>query len=234
MNLSIALIGDYNEEVIAHKVIPQSIDLASKSLGFDSNTQWISTQDSETKDLKEFDAIWCVPASPYKSMDGALNAIQYARESSTPFLGTCGGYQHAVLEFTRNVLGYENAGNAETNPDTTMPLISALSCKLVEKTDTINICPNSQVSSIHRTEHIEEDYQCSFGVNSKYLLIYKNTDLRFTGFDENKEPRVFELENHPFFVGTAYQPERSALNNKTHPLIVSFLKAAYSKYLLSK
>ena len=54
MNLSIALIGDYNEEVIAHKAIPQSIDLASKSLGFDSNTQWISTQDSETKDLKGF------------------------------------------------------------------------------------------------------------------------------------------------------------------------------------
>jgi len=234
MKLSIALIGDYNEEITAHKAIPLSIDLASKSLGFDSTIKWISTPDCQTQDLKEFDAIWCVPASPYESMTGALNAIQYARESKTPFLGTCGGYQHAVLEFTRNVLGYENADNAEVNPDTNMPLISALSCKLIEKTDAINICPNSKVSEIHQSENIEEEYQCSFGVNSKYLLIYKNTDLRFTGFDENKEPRVFEIENHPFFVGTAYQPERSAFKNKTHPMIVSFLKAAYSKYLLSK
>ena len=90
-------------------------------------------------------------------MDGALNAIQYARESKTPFLGTCGGYQHAILEFTRNVLGYENADNAEVNPKTSMPLISALSCKLIEKTDTINICPNSKVSEIPQSENIKKE-----------------------------------------------------------------------------
>ncbi len=58
MKLSIALIGDYKKEVTAHKAIPRSIDLASKSLGFNSSIKWISTPDCQTQDLKEFDAIW--------------------------------------------------------------------------------------------------------------------------------------------------------------------------------
>lgn len=225
MKISVALIGDYNETVIAHQAIPLAISLASKALTLETEIEWIPTESVEVNALSKFDAIWCVPASPYKSMDGALSAIKFARENNMPFLGTCGGYQHAALEYARNVLGYEKADNAEVNSNTEMPLISALACKLVEKTDSIFIDPHSIVATLYRSDKIDEDYHCSFGVNREYLSIFNNSEMSFTGKDDLADPRVLEIADHKFFIGTAYQPERSALKGQVHPVIVGFLKA---------
>src|SRR5204862_344720 len=81
--------------------------------------------------LSPFDAIWCVPNSPYASMEGALCAIRFARESGRPFLGTCGGFQHTIIEYARNVLGFHEADHAESNPAAALPLISRLACFLL-------------------------------------------------------------------------------------------------------
>jgi len=58
--------------------------------------------------------IWCVPGSPYANESAVIGAIRWARESGIPFLGTCGGFQHAVLEFARNVMGLSAAEHAAT------------------------------------------------------------------------------------------------------------------------
>jgi CTP synthase (UTP-ammonia lyase) len=87
--------------------------------------------------LDEFDGIWCVPNSPYAYTDGALWAIEWARTRRVPFLGTCGGFQHALLEFARHVLGRDSAAHAELDPDATFPLIAPLACPLVEKSERI-------------------------------------------------------------------------------------------------
>ncbi|WP_246317420.1 hypothetical protein [Paenibacillus agri] len=88
----IGLIGDFDAEVVAHIAIPQAIQLASQDLGCQIEIEWIPTtsleQDYEQK-LATFQALWTVPASPYKSMQGALNGIRFAREHNIPFLGTC-------------------------------------------------------------------------------------------------------------------------------------------------
>ncbi|MCL5028994.1 MAG: hypothetical protein M1480_08250 [Bacteroidetes bacterium] len=229
MKLTIALIGDHNENILAHKAIPLAIDLASNSLGILTEIQWISTDEIDPNTLGNFDAIWCVPGSPYKSMNGALSAIQFARENNIPFLGTCGGYQHAALEYARNVLGYRQADNSEVNPDTEMPLISALVCKLIEKKDAILLRPNSITAFLYQSNKVEEDYHCCFGVNPKYVPLYDGSNMRFTGNDEAGEPRVLEIVEHPYFIGTAFQPERSAFKGETHPLVVGFLKAAAAR-----
>src|SRR2546430_659730 len=98
----VALIGDHNPSVIAHQAIPEALRLAGNVEGV-----WVHTTSilNPEMDLRGFNGIWCVPASPYASMDGALKAIQYARESGRPFLGTCGGFQHALIEYARNVRG---------------------------------------------------------------------------------------------------------------------------------
>ena len=225
MALTIALIGDFNEEVIAHMAIPRAIEISAETLQLTVKSQWIDTDKVSLEKLKTFNAIWCVPASPYKSMEGALTAIQYARENHIPFLGTCGGYQHATLEYAHNVLGYPQAGNSEVDPDTEMPLISSLVCKLVEKSDHIILHKNSKVNAIYKMDRILEDYHCSFGVNPDYLSLFDQYDLKFVGFNDLGDPRVLEITNHPFFIATAFQPERSANNNEEHPLITSFLKA---------
>ena len=120
----IGLIGDHNETVTAHQAIPVALELASQALSIDVDAEWIHTDAIADNDLGRLDGMWCVPASPYANMQAALDAIAFARCNNLPFLGTCGGYQHAALEFARNALGHTDAGNAEVDPDTSMPLIS--------------------------------------------------------------------------------------------------------------
>src|SRR5581483_10858946 len=89
--VQVALIGDYDETVTAHRAIPLALDLAATAVGCTVALDWIATPELEhnTQQLANYGAIWCVPGSPYASMDGALNAIRYAREQGVPFLGTC-------------------------------------------------------------------------------------------------------------------------------------------------
>jgi len=74
--------------------------------------------------LDGFDAVWIAPASPYRSMRGALEAITFARSHDLPLLGTCGGFQHVVIEFARNVAGIPDAAHAEYDPTTSRLLIN--------------------------------------------------------------------------------------------------------------
>src|SRR5215472_517831 len=106
--IRIGLIGDFNPSVKAHIAIPQAVALAANALACAAETSWLATPQLEhnaTELLSAYDALWCVPASPYASMEGALSAIRFARERGIPFLGTCGGSQHAIIEYARNVLG---------------------------------------------------------------------------------------------------------------------------------
>jgi CTP synthase (UTP-ammonia lyase) len=225
MTIRIALVGDHDAAVTAHRAIPLAIQLTSTKLNLETEYKWIDTDKVNLDELKGFGGVWCVPASPYKSTEGALEVIKYARENNVPFLGTCGGYQHAVLEYARNVLGYKDAENMEENPNAEMPLISALECRLVEKKAPILIKENSSAYAFYKTNKIFEEYHCSFGVNPKYLSIFDNSDMKFTGEDESGEPRIIELRGHPFFIGTAFQPERWGLRNEVHPIVQGFINA---------
>ena len=91
--VSIGLIGDYNESVPAHQAIPLALQHAAESSKIAVEYQWVPTEDIVSiANISQFDGLWCVPASPYRNMDGALLTIRHARESSIPFLGTCGGF----------------------------------------------------------------------------------------------------------------------------------------------
>ena len=224
--MKIALLGDHDETVTAHRAIPKAIDLAANFLSVKVELDWIRSNEVQLADLQNFDALWCVPLSPYENPDAIIAAIGYARENNVAFLGTCVGYQHALLEFARNVLGFEQADSIEDNPDTAMPLITALSCRLAGEADTINIEANSRMGEIYQTDRVLEDYNCGYGINRDYLQLFEGCELKFCGHDGSGEPRACEIPGHRFFVGTAYQPERSAFNNKPHPLITAFLVAA--------
>ena len=224
--MKIALIGDYDQSITAHQAIPQALELAADSLSLAVVPTWIRSSEVESARLPEFDALWCVPFSPYENPDAVIDAIRFARESDTPFLGTCAGFQHAVLEYARNVLGLETAGSIEDYPGTSMPVISALTCRLYDESDAINVDPHSRVGRIYPTERIDEEYHCGFGVNPEYSNIFDNSELRFCGRDDAGEARILELPGHRFFVGTAFQPERSAFEKIVHPLISAYLVAA--------
>ena len=233
--IRVALVGDHKPAETAHVAIPQALKIAAAQTGYTVEHEWLATPDlasGANEQLKRFDALWGVPASPYENMDGALAAIRYARETRLPFLGTCGGYQHAVLEYARNVLGYREADNAEVNPQAAMPLIALLSCALVEKSGAITLAADSYIRALCEKTDVNEQYHCSYGVNPAYLSIFSSSDLVVSGVDPDGEPRAIELKGHPFYIGTAFQPERSALRNETHPLISAFIRAAAGRLAL--
>ncbi|ASR45390.1 hypothetical protein B4V02_01045 [Paenibacillus kribbensis] len=230
----IGLIGDYDVNVVAHVAIPLAIQLAADELGIQFIFEWIPTpsldQDFEQK-LSKYHAIWVVPASPYRSMQGALNGIRFAREQQIPFLGTCGGFQHMIIEFARNVVGLAEAEHAEENPDASFILVAPLSCSVSERTHTFRLAPGSKTIDFYDSPEIVEQYGiCNYGLNSEYRSRLENAGLNIVGVDLDGEVRIMELDRHPFFIGTLFQPERSALKSITHPLIKAFLrKAASSK-----
>lgn len=227
-SIHVALVGDYNSSVTAHRAIPKALEIASREVDCVVESTWVATDELEgdvESRLKAFGGVWCVPASPYKSMGGALAAIQWARERDIPFLGTCGGYQHAILEYARNVLHHSEADNAEVKPDASMPLIAPLSCALVEERADILLSPGSRVAKLYGAVRTTEQYHCSFGLNPRYSSIFDDSDLVITGEDSDRDPRVIELTNHRFFIGTAFQPERSALNGDPHPLVTGYVKS---------
>ena len=116
--LRLALVGDYHPDIVAHQAILLAIDDAAAVLEQPVKYDWLATPSIASGDaLAEYDAVWVVPGSPYRHPEGAFTAIRYARENSIPFLGTCGGFQHAVIEYARNVLGWQDAGHAETDSE---------------------------------------------------------------------------------------------------------------------
>jgi CTP synthase (UTP-ammonia lyase) len=232
--IRVGLIGDYNPDVPAHRAIPPALTLAARLNGVPVvEPAWLSTLALATEadqKLVRFAGLWCVPASPYASMEGALTAIRYARQNGVPFLGTCGGFQHALLEYARNVLGLTEADHAESNPASSLPLIARLACSLVEQEDRILLAEGSRIRHIYGRAEIKEPYRCSFGLNPRYEAALDDARLRFTGRDVGGEVRVFELVEHPFFIGTLFQPERSALRGDAHPLISAYVQALLRSY----
>lgn len=222
----IALVGDFSPDVTAHRAIPAVLQISAQRLGIRVMPEWIhtSTIGPAAEQVAECDAIWCVPGSPYANMAGALAAIRLARELSRPYLGTCAGFQHAVLEYARNVLGYDQAEHGETEPDATMPVIARLTCSLVEKSGEIFLREGCRLRTIYGTDRAEEQYHCNYGLNPAYVECMTQGDrLRVSATDARGEVRAIELEGHRFFIATLFQPERSGLHGIEHPLITAFL-----------
>ena len=202
--LRIALVGDYNPDVVAHKAIPLAIDDAAAVLELPLRYDWLSTSEIKSADdLADYDAIWVVPASPYKNAEGAFIAIRHARENGIPFLGTCGGFQHAIIEYARNVMGWQDASHAETDTEGRM-VIAPLSCSLVEKSDNIELRAHTLISRAYGRDSIEEGYHCSYGIADDFARELEQGDLRVTGWDDDGEIRAVELVTHPFFVATLF------------------------------
>jgi CTP synthase (UTP-ammonia lyase) len=225
----VGLVGDRSDNVRAHRAIPKALDGAARRAGLNVTHTWLPTETltgAAVDRLAEFDGLWCVPGSPYTSMQGALAAIRRARESGIPLLGTCGGFQHALIEIARNVAGIASADHEESSPNAEELVVHRLACALREDEREVRLLPGSRLATIYESSTIREGYQCSFGVNPKYRTLLERAGVRFTAFDEDGDPRAFELAGHPFFLATLFQFELAALRGATPPVVVTFLRAA--------
>jgi CTP synthase (UTP-ammonia lyase) len=213
--IRIGLIGDYSDQQQAHQAIPRSL-AASGAEGV-----WVPTESvNGPKMLSEFDGIWCVPGMPYRNPEGALRAIRHARMTRTPFLGTSAGFQYAILEFARNVLGLGEADHQKSNPKAAMPLISPLGCGLAGVKARVRFTEGSILRRAYGTRESTEEYRCSFGVNNRYRRLLEGGDLVVAAVDDQNEIRAVEFEGHPFFVATLFQPElRAHAEEQKNPIV---------------
>lgn len=230
----LALVGDRSPHVRAHVRIPELLEALRRHDELELDAYWIPTDEVDPATLSGFDGIWVVPGSPYRSLDGAVAAIHAARTGDIPFLGTCGGCQHAVLEYARNVCGLHGAEHAEYTPDTDQPLIAPLACSLVGHEAAVNLAPGSLAERVLGTERTVERYHCAYGLNSSYLDVLIQHGLRVSGLDDGGEVRAVELPDHPFFLATLFQPELAGATPRPHRIIRAFAAAVAGDYEASR
>ncbi|MER5206269.1 hypothetical protein [Streptomyces sp. NPDC002825] len=225
----IALVGDRSPHVRSHVRIPVLLDALAERDGLALDAYWIPTADAEAlAALKGFDAVWVLPGSPYVSEAGALAAIRTAREDGIPFLGTCAGFQHTLIEYARDVCGLERAAHAENDPsaDPEDLLIAPLACSLVGHEGVVRVTPGSLAEEALGAERTTERYHCNYGFDNRHMDTLRAHGLRFTGVDEQGGIRIVELPSHPFFLATLFQPELAGDGTRPHPLVRALAVAA--------
>jgi CTP synthase (UTP-ammonia lyase) len=225
----IGVIGDYRDGNETHRATTASLEHAARRRGIASEVTWVPTPDVEgaaEETLAAFDALLIAPGSPYQSMRGALDAITYARTRDVPTLGTCGGFQHIVIEFARGLAGITDAAHAETDPDASTLLIDALECSLVGEIMDVTLTEGTVARRAYGRTRTTERYYCGFGLNPEFIPALTGSGLVISGTDADGEPRVIELPDRRFFIGTLFVPQTSSSPDAPHPLLEAYVAAA--------
>ncbi len=229
----VAVIGDRLERFVAQDSIETSLADSARALDVTVTVEWHPTpaleRGAESR-LAGADAIWCAPGSPYLSLDGALEGIRVARESGRPFLGTCAGFQHGVIEFARNVVGVAGAHHKEYEPDADAPLfIDELLCSLVGQTLRVRVV-DEMLAGWYGTEVVgvaTEQYYCRFGLDERHVPALREHGLVVAGVDERDgTTRVLRLVDRVFYGLTLFVPQAASTPDAPHPLVTAYLRAA--------
>jgi CTP synthase (UTP-ammonia lyase) len=227
--VTIGIIGDYDAARETHQATVPAVEHAALALGVGITATWIPTERVESEVvgvLDSLDALVIAPGSPYRSLDGALSAIEHARVHDIPLLGTCGGFQHVVLEFARDVLGFDDAQHAEYDPYASMLFITALSCSPAGKTLTVHLREGTKAALAYGAQTTKERYYCNFGLNPEYVHAIADGGLLMSGVDQDDEERIVELPDHPFFLASLFVPQTSSAPGAPHPLFTALVAAA--------
>lgn len=236
----IAILGDYDPKSPTLPAIEKSLQHAAAQLQAQVESQWLPTpsllEANATKVLESFDGIWAAPGSPFKSFDGMLKGIEFARSRDWPFLGTCAGFQYALIECARNVLGIKDADSAENNSGSKNIIIYPVACavpdrkgnapKLSGAIPEIRLRPGSYLHSFYAQDTVTEEFFCNFEVNPEFEWAAMEAGFPIVARGANGEIRAIESPTHRFYVATLFQPQLSSTPNKPHPLIIAFLQAA--------
>ncbi|BCY29554.1 CTP synthase [Flavobacterium okayamense] len=236
----IGLVGKYVELQDSYKSILEAFIHAGAANETKVNVVSIHSEhlddNSAEKHLKGLDGILVAPGFGSRGIEGKIDTVRYARENNIPFLGICLGMQMAVIEYSRNVLGYKDANSIEMNENTAHPVINLMEEQknIENKGGTMRLgawkCSlkeNSLANKIYGKSEIMERHRHRYEFNGKYLNELENAGLKASGVNPDTGlVEVVEIENHPFFIGVQYHPEYKSTVANPHPLFVSLVKAA--------
>jgi CTP synthase (UTP-ammonia lyase) len=132
-----------------------------------------------------------------------------------------------LVEHARNLAGISNAAHAEYGPGGT-PVITLLECSLQDQTIRVELARGSLLAELYGSQHAVENTTCSYGLAPKMQYIAGEHGMRIAATDATGEVRAIERVDHPFFVGTLYQPQLRSAPHAPHPIFVGLLDAAHA------
>lgn len=242
--VKIALVGKYVELRDAYMSVKEALNHAAISLGIDLDIRWIhserlegSSRDPELwEQVVDADGILVPGGFGYRGIEGKIDSIELARINKIPYLGLCLGMQLLVVEFARNLLGYEGANSTEFDPDTDHPVIDLMHDQrgVVDKGATMRLglypCdldPNSQAGKAYSVNSVDERHRHRYEFNNDYRDEMTQAGMRLSGVSpDGRLIEIAEIDDHPFMLGTQFHPEFLSRPTRPHPLFVGFLKAA--------
>jgi CTP synthase (UTP-ammonia lyase) len=236
----IGILGDFNPEFRSHQATNDAIQHAAAKIGMPVESEWIPTPSlldaGDQKKLERFDGLWASAGSPYKSFDGMLKGIEFARRRDWPFLGTCGGFQYALIECARNVVGIKDADSAENNSGSKNIIIYPVACavpgknknapKLSGMVPEIRLRPGSYLQSFYGKDVVTEEFFCNFEVNPDYEWAAMEAGFPVVARGAQNEIRAIESPTHRFYIATLFQPQLTSTVKSPHPLVLAFVQAA--------
>jgi CTP synthase (UTP-ammonia lyase) len=217
------LVGDRKEHYPSHR----EVDAVLPMLGVDVEAVWLPTDGVAVQAPRGFDGVWLMPGSPYADDDAAYASVRYARQHAVPFLGTCGGLQYAVVEFFRNVLGFEEASHAESDGVGSSNVVTALACSLNGEEREVRPVSGTRFAALVDDTPFVGMHYCSYAPDAAALarLVAAGVVIEATADDADAE--VLDLPTHPFFMLSLFQPQIGALAGKPlHPLLREFVRCA--------
>ena len=251
--VKIAMVGKY----VDFKDSYISLSEALRHAGFKNKKNveiaYVESEDIQkngTDCLSKMDAILIPGGFGDRGIEGMIQSIEYARKNSIPFLGICLGMQAAVIEYARNVLGYNDANSTEFNQDTSSPVIAMITEWMNEDGSTENRDETSELGGtmrlgaqecllkegtkakkIYDAESVIERHRHRYEFNNTYLEELQKDGLIFSGFSKDGLAEMIEIDDHPWFIACQFHPEFTSSPLRGHPLFQSFIKAAveYSK-----
>ena len=238
--INIGLVGKYVELQDSYKSILEAFIHAGAANETKVNVISVHSEyvDSETvaEKLRGLDGILVAPGFGERGIEGKIETVRYAREQKIPFFGICLGMQMAVIEYSRNILGYTDANSTEMNQETAHPVINLMEEQknVTHKGGTMRLgawkCDIKEGTLAHKIYgkmQILERHRHRYEFNSAYLSELENAGLKASGINPDTGlVEIVEIENHPFFIGVQYHPEYKSTVANPHPLFVNFVAAA--------
>jgi CTP synthase len=247
--VNIAMVGKYMELLDAYKSLIEAVDHAGIHHKAKVNIQFIDAEVIErqgTDILKGKDAILVPGGFGHRGVEGKIRTVQFARENKVPFLGICLGMQSAVIEFARNVVGWEDAHSTEFDADTTHPVVGLITewtdaTGNTEVRDTSSdlggtmrlgaqecrLAEGSNTAIAYGQEVVNERHRHRYEVNATIIAELEKAGLRIAGRSIDGDlVEVVEVVDHPWFVGCQFHPEFTSTPRHGHGLFSAFINAA--------
>jgi len=238
--ITIALVGKYTQLHDAYISVVESLKHGGVAHRVSINIKWIPSETVTPQNVSELlgdvSGILVPGGFGDRGIEGKINAIRYARENKIPFLGLCLGMQLALVEFARNILGYEDAHSVELDPYTTHPIINLMPEQngIEDIGGTLRLgsypCVLDDASiayQLYGEKIIHERHRHRYEVNNDFRDDFIINGLQLSGLSpDGRIVEMIEMENHPWFLATQAHPEFKSRPNKPHPLFRGFIGAA--------